>query len=106
MEANGKEIAITQTVKGDILLCNILVEMKFARIENNKKVAIPKHKLYNKHFFITSLILLNEFVASSSETILTQAKLIPERARVIPKEYVDINNWYNPTASLPILLEM
>ena len=51
-------------------------------------------------------MLSKEFVASSSETILTQARLIPERARVIPKEYVDINNWYNPTASSPILLEI
>ena len=31
---------------------------------------------------------------------------MPERASVIPKEYVDINSWYKPTASSPILLEI
>lgn len=75
-----------QMVEGAILLCKILVEIKLAKNVNKKKVTIPKDKLYNKHFLITSLILLKEFLASSSETILTQAKLIPESASVIPNE--------------------
>ena len=95
-----------QIVIGVILLCKILTEIMLEKIANSKKANIPNKKLKNKHFCITFFMVPIEFWASSSETILTQARLIPESARVMPKAYVDINNWYKPTASFPILLEI
>ena len=44
--------------------------------------------------------------ASSSDITRVTARLIPEVARVIPKRYTVITNWYTPTISEPIFLEM
>lgn len=44
--------------------------------------------------------------ASSSDTTRVTAKLIPDVASVIPKRYTVITNWYTPTISEPIFLEI
>ena len=45
-------------------------------------------------------------MAISSATILVVARLIPERAMVMAKPYMDITKPYNPTASDPIFCDM
>ena len=45
-------------------------------------------------------------MASSSEIIRVTARFIPEVARVMPKRYTLITNWYIPIYSDPIFCEI
>ena len=64
----------------------------------------PNIPLKNTHFFIATFAPVSEFTASSSDTSLVAASVIPELAKVIHKKYMDITSPNIPIPSEPIIL--
>ena len=87
-------------------MCNHIEEINGENDINNIPANKLKNKQKNKHFFTILVTLENSPRAISSDTILIHAKFIPDIARVVTKIYIAITNWYTPTASVPILLEI
>ena len=104
IEVKGKDIAIIYSTCIEILLCkNILIICG----EISSKIMLarsPNNALKNTHFFIAVLAPVSELIASSSETSLVAAKVIPELANVIHRKYMDITSPNIPIPSEPIIL--
>ena len=101
-DVNGNDIAIMYKTLTEILPCR-----KISTINGDVKNKImlantPKTKLKKIHFLIAILAPCLELIASSSETSLVAAKVIPELASVMHKKYTDITKLNIPIPSEPI----
>lgn len=104
IEVNGKEIAMRYNTCIEILLCkNIFIIC--GEITTKMILAkTPNKPLKNTHFLMAILAPVSEFIASSSDTNLVAAKVIPELANVIHRKYIDITKPNIPIPSEPIIL--
>ena len=80
--------------------------IKSAKIKNIILAQQPKTKLKIKHLRAAFVAPISLLQASSSETTLVAAILIPAEARVIPNIYTDMTREKTPTASSPIVLDI